>query len=419
MDGTAKSFWQSAGYVSLFTADTASAVGAALRALAISLLGYAVSGSTIAAGWLGTSSMIAQQVASVFGGTFVDRHDRKRLIVANAVVGVLAWGAIAVLLLCDALSFPVLLLIAVLASGINGFLGSATDAMLRSIIDIRYYPKARSLNEGRDATIAMAGSPIGGFLYSVAPWLPFLASACMYAVGGVAATGIREYGSDGGHIGETDGDAAKGGFCHDFLEGWSWSLHRKTLVIVLIVAALVNFGVNGIQYAIQLHLVSCGTNATLIGFISGGISLTMLVGSLLAGKLSDKVPVGPTVCLAYLFICLCALPMALTDNYWVMLVANSLVGLPFPLINAMLLGFIFAKSPTSMQGRITVTLTVPAQVLSMFCSAVAGTLLPVFGFHGAVLVFLAVLVASAVLVICSRSIRSIPKAAQWEHTMLR
>ena len=37
--------------------------------------------------------------------------------------------------------------------------------MLRSIIDIRYYPKARSLNEGRDATIAMAGSPIGGFLY--------------------------------------------------------------------------------------------------------------------------------------------------------------------------------------------------------------------------------------------------------------
>ena len=90
-----------------------------------------------------------------------------------------------------------------------------------------------------------------------------------------------------------------------------------------------------------------------------------------------------------------------------------------PVDHAMLLGFIFAKSPTSMQGRITVTLTVPAQVLSMFCSAVAGTLLPVFGFHGAVLVFLAVLVASAVLVICSRSIRSIPKAAQWEHTMLR
>lgn len=419
MDRTTKSFWQSTGYIPWFTADTASAAGSALHTLAISLLGYAVSGSTVAAGWLGTASMIAQQVASVFGGTFVDRHDRKRLIVSNAIIGVLAWGAVAVLLLCNALSFPVLLLIAVLASGVNGFLGSATDAMLRSIIDIRYYPKARSLNEGRDATITMAGSPIGGFLYSVAPWLPFLVSACMYAVAGVAATGIREHDSDNRRIGETDGDAAKGGFFRDFLEGWSWSLHRKTLVVVLIVAALINFGVNGIQYAIQLHLVSCGTNAASIGFISGGISLMMLVGSLLAGKISDKVPVGPTVCFAYLFICLCVLPVALTDNYWVMLVANSFVGLPFPLFNAMLLGFIFAKSPTNMQGRITVILTFSAQVLSMFCSAAAGTLLPVLGFHGTMLVFLSILVASAVLVMCSRSIRDIPKAAQWEHTMLR
>ena len=117
MSETAKSFWHSAGYIPWFTADTASAVGAALRALAISLLGYAVSGSTIAAGWLGTSSMIAQQVASVFGGTFVDRHDRKRLIVANAVVGVLAWGAIAVLLLC----FPVTYIVPL---GISAFVAS-------------------------------------------------------------------------------------------------------------------------------------------------------------------------------------------------------------------------------------------------------------------------------------------------------
>ena len=37
MDGTAKSFWQSAGYVSWFTADTAPAVGAALDGLAAGL----------------------------------------------------------------------------------------------------------------------------------------------------------------------------------------------------------------------------------------------------------------------------------------------------------------------------------------------------------------------------------------------
>ena len=86
MNRTTKSFWQSTGYIPWFTADTASAAGSALHTLAISLLGYAVSGSTVAAGWLGTASMIVQQVASVFGGTFVDRHDRKRPIVTSAVL---------------------------------------------------------------------------------------------------------------------------------------------------------------------------------------------------------------------------------------------------------------------------------------------------------------------------------------------
>lgn len=76
-----RSFWRAPNYAAWFTADTASAAGGSLRALAVSLAGYAVSGSTAAAGWLGTAALIAQQAASVFGGTFVDRHERRTLIV--------------------------------------------------------------------------------------------------------------------------------------------------------------------------------------------------------------------------------------------------------------------------------------------------------------------------------------------------
>lgn len=410
------SFWRSKGYAPWFTADTASAAGLALRGLAISLVGYSLSGSTVEAGWLGTLSMVAQQAAGVFGGTFVDRHDRRRLIIINAAVGAVAWGTVAVLLMRGALAFPVLLAVAVAASGVNGFLSSATDAMLRSVIDVHDYPQARSVNEGRDATINMAGSPIGGFLYSVSPWLPFLASACLYALSGASAALIP---ADAGRPdpGKTDG-AGHGTFLHDFLEGWTWTLRRRTLIVTLVAAALLNFGVNGIQYAIQLHLTSTGTNATLIGLVSGGISLMMLLGSLLAARLGGRLPVGKIVCAAFIFICACAIPMTLTDSYPALLAANSLMGLPFPVINAMLLGFIFAKSPTDMQGRITVTLTVPAQTLSSFSSAAAGTLLTILGFRGTVAVFLAFLATAAIIVIQSRQIRAIPKSTEWDHAQL-
>lgn len=410
--------WSHFGYFSWFTADTSSAAGTAIRTLAISLLGYAVSGSTVAAGWLGTTAMIAQQGASLFGGTYVDRHNRKHLVIVNAAMGTLIWGTIAILLAAHTLTFPTLMTLSTLASAINGFLGSATDAMLRTIIDIQNYSKARSLNEGRDATLPMTGGPIGGFLYGIGAWLPFLVSAILYAVSGAAASGLPAQSPGSAGTNMHNESKSRTSFFHDLVEGWTWSLRRRTIVTILIAAALVNFGVNGIQYAIQLHMMSAGISATFIGMISGGISLAMLPGSLAAGKLSNKASTGRTVCLAFAFMCVCAITMTFADNYWLALATNSLMGLPFPIINAMLLGFVFAKSPENMQGRITVTLSTPAQVLSTFCSAAAGTLLPVLSFRGTVLVFATVLIAGAAIVLCSPSVRQIPQPSRWKYVTL-
>lgn len=427
---TEQSLWRVRGYIPWFTADTASSVGTALRTLAISLIGYTVSGSTVAAGWLGTAAMIAQQGFGLVGGTFVDRHDRKPLIIANAISGVIAWGTVFVLLFIGQLTFPVLLIIGTIASGISGFLGSATDAMLRSLIPINNYPTARSLNEGRDATIAMAGGPVGGFLYGLHPWLPFLGTALAYAVTGVAALRIpRDHIAASSGIGsgsEAEGDAATSGavekqrssFIADFAQGWRWSLHRPLIIVTLISVSLINFGINGIQYAIQLHLIDHQVNATYIGIVSGAISAAMLIGAFVSGIWSKRLPVGRTVCIAYIGICLCAVPMLLSDSYGVILLSNTPMGLPFPIINALLMGFIFAKAPDTMQGRITVTLTVPAQILSTFCSAAAGMLLPRFAFRGTIAIFFAAMVLGALISICYAPLRRIPDAAKWEATQL-
>lgn len=402
------------GYTAWFTADTATALGVALRSLAVSLAGYAVSGSTIAAGWIGTASLVAQQIPAIFGGTFVDRHERKSLIIINAIISMASWGAICALLASGNLQYPALLIIAVFSSAVNGFLGSASDAMLKSIINVKDYPKARSLNEGRDATVNMVGSPLGGFLYGVKPWLPFLVTACMYALAGVAASCIHKTTP----AEETEARSRASSFFNDFKEGWTWSLHHKTLVMVMIIAALLNFGINGIQYGIQLHLVSTGINGTYIGFINTGLFCAMLLGALIANHLSNTLPVGPVICTSLAFTCLAALPLAFIDNYWMVLIFNSLTALPFPLINAMLMGFVFAKTPDSMQGRVTVTQAVPAQALSMFCSATAGSLLPICGFNRTMLIFLISMLISAVLVLTFRPLRTIPKASEWEHIEL-
>lgn len=207
----------------------------------------------------------------------------------------------------------------------------------------------------------------------------------------------------------THSPTARPSFFGDFVSGWSWSLRKPLFVTVMVAAALLNFGVNGVEYAIQLHLMQFNTDATLIGAIGSGIAAMMLVGAFAAARLSDRVPVGVCICVSFVFLCACVAPMlfaygpGVSDgaSYALVFVANSVMGLPFPIIDALLLGFVYAKAPTSMQGRIAVSLIVP-----------------VLGFRGTIAVFLAALALSTVIVLCSARIRRIPRADGWDTAEL-
>lgn len=407
--------WSHTGYPAWFAADTASAAGLSLRLLAISLAGYLVSGSTAKAGWVGTACLVCQQVAAVFGGTFIDRHDRRRLIIVNAACGAAAWGSVAILMALGRMTYPLFLVICAAASGVNGFLSVATDALLRSIVPIGDYPQARSLNEGRDAAISMAGGPVSGFLYALAPFVPFAASALLYTLSGASAcllpTAPRS-------AGENDSGQKSSSFWHDLAEGWRWVFTKPLLVRILVCMMLLNFSLNGIQYAIQLMLISQKVSSQLIGFLDFGISAGMVIGAVVSGKISKKVAVGPNVCLGVVFSTLICVPLLFDHSYPVIMVFYSLLGLPMPLLNALLLGFIYAKTPASMQGRAFSALSVPAQALSSFCSAIAGSLLPLWGFDGTLGFFLLMGAASAALILTSSKIRAIPAADGWEQAAL-
>lgn len=175
-----KPFGRPGSYISWMAADTAASIGGTLRGFAIPLIAFSVSQSLVMSGWLSTPSMVLEQVCGLFGGTIVDRHPRKPLIIGNAAAQMLLWSLASSLMLHRSLTIYLLAVLVCLSSFLTGFLGEATNAALRSIVSMRDYPKARSINESRDATINMTGSPIGGILYGIRPWLPFVCSAVVF-----------------------------------------------------------------------------------------------------------------------------------------------------------------------------------------------------------------------------------------------
>ncbi|MFT8857881.1 MFS transporter [Bifidobacterium aquikefiri] len=413
--GISAPLWRQPRYMSWFTADTASAAGTAMQGFAISLVAFKLSGSVVSAGWLTTLMRVVQQFANLFGGTFVDRHGRKQLIIINCAAEAALWGTVFILLFRGNLTFWVFAMLAVCSSLCNGFLGGATDAVLRSIIDIRDYPKARSVSEGRDATINLVGSPLGGALYGFTPWLPFLMAVILYALAGVSAHRINFKIHDQQIAGKRP---ARTSFFDDFKTGWRYVFSSGLIVVLLIMTALLNLGINGVQYAIQLYLVSIHTNAFFIGLIDSSTCIGVLVGAFMAGKLSDGAPVGISILASSVITLAVCIPMMFNGSYVLVLVCSALIGLPFPLYNAMCLGFIFAKTPNRLQGRVKSAMSVSVQTLSIFSSAIAGMLLGHFGFTAAIMAFGVPLTAATIVAFASQRIRKIPAAAEWERTGL-
>lgn len=410
------SLWGNPTYRQWFTADTASTIGAAMRGFAISLIAFSLTQSVVLAGWLATFSQVATHVSDVFGGTVVDRHNRKGLIIANAVFGTLLWGTVFVLIALHAIAFPIFAIVTVAASAVNGLLANATNAMLRTIIPTREYPKAQSLNQGRDSVVSIAGSPLGGVLYAVAPWLPFAVASLMYAISGVSAAQLRvdehvrdmvttdrkskrpDTASQAGCTSDAavapDADAtaesAHTSFFEDFIEGWRWTLRRHTLLAICVIAALVNFGLNGVFAAVNLQLVSTHVDSVRLGFVNTVMGVGMLIGAVIAARVCERVHMG----------------------------TGLVVGLPIPTINSLLMGFVFAKVPSEMQGRVESASGMLSMIPTLFCSALAGSLLPRIGFGATIGLFLAVLAVNVVIALLMPSIRSLPAADHWDDASL-
>ncbi|MFD0704663.1 MFS transporter [Alloscardovia venturai] len=399
-------FYKTSIYRRWFTADTSLAIGGALWSFSFPLVAFALTQDVQASGWAVTASEIIGQIAYFFGGTVVDRRDRRKLMILQASSAIIIWGFISVLLIIHALTLPVLVIAVCIYTLMSTVISPASNAMLLSIVSTEDFPQANSVNESRDSVVEMASSPFGGVLYAFAHWLPFLGTVLVNIVGLIASILIPQLPRPEG----TKQDS----FIKEFVTGWKWAYQKKTIVSTCIVAMIMNFGLVGEGYLIELHLVSRGVSAVQIGFLSTALMLGILLGSIISTALTPKVHGGFTIIISFFIMALVLVPLIFTDNFWVILVSNFLLGLPFPLMHAMLLGFTYTKTPENMQGRVQSAIGGPGGLLAMFGGAVAGWLLAHTSWMVSIILFIVFILAGATISIFSSGIRSIPHTDQWD-----
>jgi len=262
----------------LRAAAWASNLGDGVRNAALPLVAFGIDGSATTVAVVAAAGTLPFAVLGLPAGTLADRRRRLPLIAAAHLFRFLVMVVLAVAVLVDAGSVPVLVGAAFLLGCGEAVADSASPALLPDLVDSDRLEEANGELETAELVANdLVGPPIGGALTAVAQAAPFLADAASFLVAGglVRTVEVEESHAD---------EAPSAGWWSDLREGarisWSNPVLRATGTLVVLV-----------------QLASIAAVAPIVAYLTGelGLSATgygifLSVGSLggLAGARSVK-----------------------------------------------------------------------------------------------------------------------------------
>jgi predicted MFS family arabinose efflux permease len=391
----------------LWVGETISTLGSRMSLFAFPLLGYAVSGSAMVAALAEAAHLAGMSVALLPAGVAVDRLDRRRLMTLVSGAGALLYLSLAVAGLVGALTVPHLVAVALLTGVGAGIFGPAQTSAIRTVVPTDDLPTALAQNQAREHVAGLVGAPLGGLLYAVARWLPFLVDGVSYAISFVTLSRIRT------SLAPAPRTGPRRSMRSDLMEGIRFVVSRPFFRVMLTWAALANLVVNALFFAALLRMIQAGHHPAEIGLAETGAALGGLAGAAVAPYLIDRMATGRLTILIAWAQALPVIPLI----WWggPIAVGACMFGLMLlnPAGNAGIGAYRMAVTPAELQGRVSAASTFLAMSVMSLSPLLGGFLLERYGGSVAIGVLTAASLGLALIVTLSRSIRTVPRPRDW------
>ena len=151
-----------------FTGQGVSLAGTWITRIATSWLVYRLTGSVLLLGVVGFAGQIPTLILAPVAGVFVDRWDRRRVLVVTQALSMLQSAVLAGLTLAGVITVPEILGLQALQGVINAFDTPARQAFVVSMIEDRAdLPNAIALNSSLVNGSRIIGPSIGGILIAL------------------------------------------------------------------------------------------------------------------------------------------------------------------------------------------------------------------------------------------------------------
>ncbi|TDV57556.1 MFS transporter [Actinophytocola oryzae] len=384
----------------LWVGQGAAEVGFSASMLAFPLVVLAVTGSAAASGLVLAADAVAQAVLALPGGALVDRWDRRRIMLACEVAQAVALASLVAALLLDGVSLLHLAVVAAVLGGCRALFEPAEDALLPSLVPESRLATAVATNSARSSIGQMAGTALGGVLFGVARWAPFLLDLVTHVVAFVMLAFLRA---------PTRPPAESPALGREIAEGLRWLWQRGEIRVTTACAVALNLFFAAYYLVVVVLAERQGTPAGEIGVMAAMLGVGGVVGAMMAPWLHRRL--SPHAAIAGVFWALAALcPLAvLADSGYLLGALFAAMALLAPTANTTIITHQLLLTPDALRGRLSGTLNVAMGGAAAAGPALGGVLAEAATPTAAVLVCAAGMTVAAIAVTVNRTLRYYPR----------
>ena len=375
----------------LWLAQLISTAGSSLTDLAAGIYVYRLTGSALAVGLTLMVTAIPSLIVGLLAGVFVDRHDRKRILIVTCLIQAVIVAGIAVVIGIEAVALPGLYVLLFLNAGVKQFFDPAHDSLIPELASDEELAGANSF-----LSIASFGSTAIGFAGAglLASTVDLTWAFIIDAVSFVVCAGLIAF--MGRHpMPKPEEEASVSVIVANLRSGMATLVGTPILWSLFLVSVLMffSFGLWNVLL-LPFSIVELGATEFEYGLQEGLTSVGFVIGSFFMARFSSKLPEP-------LWFVIGLLGMGVAGIFY-----GLSTSIPLAIVLVMITGFF--NSPSSVSRSVLLQRNTPRELRGRVFSAfyVARDVIFLFGMAGAGLadvidIRLLVVVASSLLLVCA------------------
>ena len=296
-------------------------------------------------------AMIPWLVLSLPAGVYIDRFDRRKLMITANVIRAILFGLIAFSAATGTLSIWTFMAILIGVGCCEVIFDMSAQAFLPQIVPGHLLEKANGrLSSLELITNTFIGLPLGAWAFVIAVGVPFGANAASFALAALLVASIRIPSSA---TPETNSEEQRNSFKADLTEGlqWLWTNNLiRTLAIMLGIANMT--AMFGEAIFVKYAAVELGVTGRAYGFLLALTAIGSILGGLLGDKIAKRLGIAQSIVYSYFVFGFVGIIYFFMPYVWAVAIAASFMGLAGTTWNVVTVSLRQRVIPTELFGRV-------------------------------------------------------------------